>query len=37
MAFDNQVNEVYDLNLSCTSDDDNIDGLYHELYNSQIN
>ena len=36
MAFDNEIDKVYDSNLSCSSDDDEIDDLYNELYDSQI-
>ena len=32
IAFDNEIDKVYDSSLSCFSDDDdNIDDLYHEL------
>ena len=31
------MNEVFDSNLSCSSDDDDdIDDLYHELYDSLV-
>ena len=33
MALD-EINEVYDSNLSYFSDDDEIDDLYNELYDS---
>ena len=37
MAFDDEANEVFDSNLSCSSDDDDdMDDLYHELYNSLV-
>ena len=37
MAFDNDLDEVCDSNLSCFSDDDDdIDDLYHELYDSLV-
>ena len=36
MALDNEINEVYDSNLSCSSDNDEIDYLYHKLYNLVI-
>ena len=36
MAFDNEIDEVYDLNLSCSSDYDEINDLYHELYDSLV-
>ena len=37
MAFDDEVTEVFDSNLSCFSDnDDDIDDLYHELYDSLV-
>ena len=37
MAFDDEANKVFDSNLSCSSDDDDdMDDLYHELYNSLV-
>ena len=37
MAFDDEANEVLDFNLSCSSnDDDDMDGLYLELYDSLV-
>ena len=36
MALDNEIDEVYDSNLSYSSDDDKIDNLYHELYHSIV-
>ena len=35
MALDNDINEVYESNLSCSNDDD-IDYFYHELYDSLV-
>ena len=35
MAF-NEVTKVFDSNLSCSSDDDEIDDLYHGLYDSLV-
>ena len=34
-AFENDINEVFDSNFSYSSDDD-IDDLYHELYDSLV-
>ena len=37
MALDNDINQAFDSNLSCSSDnEDDIDDLYHELYDSLI-
>ena len=36
MGFDNEISKEYDLNLSCFGDDDDIDDLYHELYDSLV-
>ena len=36
MTLDCEFDEIYDLNLSCSSGDDDIDNLYHELYNSLV-
>ena len=39
MALDDEITEVFDSNLSCSSDDDNdddIDDVYHELYDSLV-
>ena len=36
MALDNKINKVYDSNLSCSNDDDEINYLYHELYDSLV-
>ena len=38
MAFNDEVTKVFDSNLSCSSDDndDDIDYLYHELYDSLV-
>ena len=36
MAFDNDLDEVYDSILSYSSDDDDIEDLYHELYDSLL-
>ena len=36
MTLDNDINEVYCSNLSYFSDDDDIDNLYHELYDSLV-
>ena len=36
MAFDNDIDKVYDSNLSCFNDDDDIDDLHHELYDSLV-
>ena len=36
MAVDNEIYEVHDPNLSCSSDDDEIDDLYNELYDSVV-
>ena len=34
MAFDNEIYEVYDSNLSYSCDDDEINDLYNVLYDS---
>ena len=37
MALDLESNEVFDSNFSCFSDnDDDMDDLYHELYDSLV-
>ena len=36
MALGDETNEAYDSNLSCSSDDDEIDELYNELYYSLV-
>ena len=36
MVFDNEINEVFDSKLSCFSDYNDIDDLYHELYDSLV-
>ena len=36
MAFDDYKNEIYDSNLSCSSEDDEIDFLNNELYKSPV-
>ena len=36
MALNSEFDEVYDSSLSCSSNDDDIDHLYHELYNTLI-
>ena len=37
MALNDEINEVHDSSLSYSSDDDNdIDDLYHELYDSLV-
>ena len=36
MALDDDINKVYDSNLSCSSDDDDIDYLYSELYDALV-
>ena len=38
MALDDKINEVFDPNLSCSSDDDvdEIDDLSHKLYDSLV-
>ena len=35
MALNNDIDEVYDLNLSYSNDDD-IEDLYHKSYNSLV-
>ena len=36
MVFDNDMDKVYDSNLSCSNDDEDIGDLYNELYDSLI-
>ena len=36
MEFDNKIDEVYNSNLSCSSDNKEIDYLYIELYESLV-
>ena len=36
MAFDNNINEVYDYGFSCSNDNDEIDDLYNKLYDLLI-
>ena len=38
MAFDDEITEVFNSNLSCFSDDDDddVDDFYHKLYDSLV-
>ena len=36
MALYNEINDVYDSNLSCSNDDDEIDDLCNEMYDSLV-
>ena len=36
IALDNEIDEVFNSNLSCFSDHDDINDLYHELYDSLV-
>ena len=36
MALDDDINEVYDSNLFCSSDDYEINDLYNKLYDSLV-
>ena len=36
MGLDDEIDEIYYSNLSCSSDDDEIVNLYNELYDSLV-
>ena len=36
MVFDNEIDEVYNSNLSCSNDEDEMDDLYNQLYDSLV-
>ena len=36
MTLDNEIDDVYNSNLSCSNNDDDIDDLYNKLYGSLV-